>query len=139
MPSRSEVSRPHTCRASSPRSCSSRMRSRPATISARAADTASRSELPAELVSLSGLTARLSRSRCNTRRGGRRSRGVTQLLERLVAGLGRAYANRLPQVGNEDLAVADLACLGRTDDDIDHRPQLVVAHDDLEFHLGHEV
>ena len=40
---------------------------------------------------------------------------------------------------DEDLAVADAAGLGRLLDRLDHVRDLLVADDDLELHLGHEV
>src|SRR5580704_16789757 len=60
-------------------------------------------------------------------------------LERGVVGLAGADADHPLDVGDKDLAVADLAGLGGLDDGLDHLIDEIAAHRDLDAGLGHEV
>src|ERR1700722_15099891 len=60
-------------------------------------------------------------------------------LERGVVGLAGTDADDALDVGDEDLAVAPLAGLGRFDDGLDHLVHQIAAHRDLDAGLGHEV
>src|SRR5690554_3808469 len=59
--------------------------------------------------------------------------------ERVGVQLPDADAHGALQRLHEDLAVADLAGVGRLEDRLDHRVELVVGHRDLELDLGQEV
>ena len=59
--------------------------------------------------------------------------------ERRVVGLAGADADHTIDVGDEDLAVTDLAGLGGLDDRLDDLVDEVAAHRDFDAGLGHEV
>src|SRR5829696_2124085 len=59
--------------------------------------------------------------------------------DRVGAFLTGADADQSIDVGDPDLAVADLASGGRTDDRVHHGVDLTVVDDDLDGNLGNEV
>ena len=59
--------------------------------------------------------------------------------DRVQPGFSGADADRLFDVGHEDLAVADAPGLGRAADGVDRPLDQIVPDHDLDFHLGQEV
>lgn len=59
--------------------------------------------------------------------------------DRFFAGLAGSDPDRLLQFGHEDLAVTDLASIGRFGDRLNDLVQQVVANGDLDLDLGQEV
>src|SRR5262245_46673665 len=85
-----------------------------------------------------------SASRTATRRAscphwGSLAHYITGALQRVLAGFAGADADGVGQRRDEDLAVADLAGLGRAHDGVDHPLGVIVIDHDLDLDLGHEV
>ena len=70
---------------------------------------------------------------------GRGSTAFSPLGERRVAALARTDADGVEDLGDEDLAVADLARAGGLDDRIEGGVEILIADDDLDAHLREEV
>src|SRR6266850_6601408 len=83
--------------------------------------------------------ARSARSRTRGEAVSRSDAAVAELLNRGLALLTRADADRLVDRQHEDLPIADRAGLGRADDDRDHLVDHAVADHHLDLHLGQEV
>src|SRR5947209_4926057 len=60
-------------------------------------------------------------------------------LQRVRPPLAGADADEIVNRRRPDLAVADLPGCGRLDDDVHYVRGVVISHDDVEAHLGHEV
>src|SRR5215475_2198837 len=68
-----------------------------------------------------------------------RATPVAAASERVDVGLTRADADRVAEVGHEDLAVADLASFGRRGDRLDHAVDAIRRDRHLDLHLGQEI
>src|SRR5260370_41266514 len=73
------------------------------------------------------------------RRGGRVWEKLAYMLKSVGAGFAGANSDRLFEIGDEDLAVADLARLCNLDDCANGRLQLGIVDNNFDFHFRDEV